>query len=206
MPKAWRAKNLLKSPLVPRFIHRIKVDICTFPINPNLDSITSTSHLLERLLSSQLAFVILKMSSNIAMNTLNVPIVRWVLKVIMYTGSQWTVSQKANQIVPRVPLCPVCQDHQGLIVSIDQSKSRLYMFIKFKMNFTNRLYLPFIEVVSESLTVCWLVIKRVSDKLPMTSTLHRKHGNFKYLLIHYMDSIYWVHWEIQDDWLYNWVN
>ena len=56
-----------------------------------------------------------------AMDTLNVRTTRWVTKVPWHGGSAASCPQ-ANRFVGGVSSCLFCQDRQGTIVSIDQSK------------------------------------------------------------------------------------
>ena len=66
-----------------------------------------------------------------AMDTLNVRTARWVTKVPWHG---WSVAScpQANKFVRGVSSCPFCQDRQGTIVSIDQSKFLPDVFSKFK--------------------------------------------------------------------------
>ena len=66
-----------------------------------------------------------------AMDTLNVRTARWVTKMPWHG---WTMASypQANRFIRGVSSCPFCQDRQGTIVSIDQSKFLPDVLSKFK--------------------------------------------------------------------------
>ena len=66
-----------------------------------------------------------------AMDTLNVRTARWVTKVPWHGWSAASCPQ-ANRFAQGVSSCPFCQDCQGTIVSIDQSKFLPDVFSKFQ--------------------------------------------------------------------------
>ena len=82
-----------------------------------------------------------------AMDTLNVPTARWVTKVPWHGWSAASCPQ-ANRFVRGVSSCLFCQDRQGTIVSIDQSKLLPDVFSKFEgrdlynLNFRYRIKQP----------------------------------------------------------------
>ena len=66
------------------------------------------------------------------MDTLNVRTARWVTKAPWHVGNSGQLSTGTDRFVRGVSSCPFCEDRQGTIVSIDNSKLLPDVFPKFK--------------------------------------------------------------------------